>query len=107
MLYVVVYIDSPEEEIIKRLSNRRVCSNGHVYNLVTKKPEIDGICDVCGRKLFQREDDKPEKVKERLRVYREKTRPLIDFYKNKGVLKEVDGNGTIEEVFKRVKSVLE
>lgn len=84
---VVVNLDVPEEILIKRLSARRQCKKcGAIYNLLYLKPKVDGICDKCGGELYQRDDDKPEAIKERLRVYHEKTAPLIDYYKEKGIM---------------------
>ncbi|MCD6547579.1 MAG: adenylate kinase [Nanoarchaeota archaeon] len=84
---VVIYLDVPEEIIIKRLSARRQCKKcGAIYNLLYLKPKVDGICDKCGGELYQRDDDKPEAIKERLRVYEEKTAPLKEYYINKGKL---------------------
>jgi len=80
----VICIIVPEWIIIERLSNRRICSNcGEVYNLRYLKPKIEDICDKCGGKLYQREDDKPEVVKDRLKVYERQTQPLIEYYKQK------------------------
>ncbi len=87
---VVINLDVPEEIIIKRLSSRRICPKcGTIYNLLYLKPKVDEICDKCGTKLIQRDDDKPEAIKERLKIYHEKTEPLIDFYKEKGILMTV------------------
>ncbi|MCD6575791.1 MAG: adenylate kinase [Nanoarchaeota archaeon] len=84
---VVINLDVPEEILIKRLSARRQCKKcGAIYNLLYLKPKVDGICDKCGGELYQRDDDKPEAIKERLRVYHEKTAPLIDYYKEKGIM---------------------
>lgn len=99
----VVYIDIPKEESIKRLSNRRQCRKcGEIYNLLYKKPEKKGICDKCGGELYQREDDKPEAIKERLDTFEKETKPVIEYYRKKGILEKVDGVGSIEEVNKRI-----
>ncbi len=90
----------PDEEIIKRLSARRVCPKCHaVYNMVTKPPKRDEICDICGTPLVMRDDDKPETVRRRIEVYRRDTEPLVDFYRNRGLLVEVKAEGDPEEVF--------
>ncbi len=103
----VILLDVPDEEIIKRISYRRVCVNcGRVYNLIFNPPKEDEICDVCGSKLVQREDDKEEVVRNRLKVYRESTEVLIDFYDKRGLLVRVDGVGDYEEVYERIKEVL-
>jgi len=87
----VIQIIVPEWIIIERLSNRRICRNcGEVYNLRYLKPKIEGVCDKCSGQLYQREDDKPEVVKERLKVYERQTQPLIDYYKRKIPLLEVE-----------------
>ncbi|MCD6382495.1 MAG: adenylate kinase [Candidatus Hydrothermae bacterium] len=90
----------PDEEIIKRLSARRVCPKCHaVYNMVTKPPKRDEICDICGTLLIMRDDDKPETVRRRIEVYRRDTEPLVDFYRDRGLLVEVKAVGDPEEVF--------
>lgn len=101
----VIYIDVSEKTLIKRLSSRLMCSCGESYNKITKPPKEDDKCDKCGQDLFQREDEKPEVVAERLRVYNEKTKPLLGFYQD--VLLRVDGEPDITEVFERIKKVLD
>ena len=97
----------PDEIVIARLSARRECKKcGKIYNTLYLKPKQEGICDDCGGKLIQRDDDKPEAIRERLRVYHEITQPVIDHYKEKGILKEIDGEGPIKEVFEKVVAVL-
>jgi len=87
---LVINLNVPDEIIITRLSNRLVCSKcGAIYNLLTLKPKKEGICDKCGGRLYQREDDKPEVIKERLDVYRRQTAPLIEYYNNKGLLRNL------------------
>ena len=86
----VVNLDVPDEVIVDRLSSRLICRNcGAIYNEKTLKPKRPGVCDKCGGPLYKREDDKPDVVKERLKVYREKTKPLIDFYERRGLLVNV------------------
>lgn len=103
----VILLNVPDEEIIKRISYRRVCVNcGRVYNLIFNPPKEDEICDACGSKLVQREDDREEVVKNRLKVYRENTEVLIDFYDKSGLLIRIDGVGDYDEVYKRIKEVL-
>lgn len=104
----VININVPDEEIIKRIVYRRTCKNcGAVYNLIYSPPKEDNKCDKCGGELYQRDDDKEETVRERLRVYKEQTQPLIDYYKKKGVLYEVDGTKPIDEVWKQIEEILE
>jgi len=87
---LVINLNVPDEIIIKRLSNRLTCRRcGTIYNKLTLKPKRDNICDECGGQLYQREDDKPEIIQERLNVYRKKTEPLIEYYKKKSLLKDV------------------
>ncbi len=102
-----IYIEVPEEEVVKRLSARRICpSCGAVYNLITSPPKREGICDRCGAALVQRDDDREEVVRERIRVYREQTEPIVEFYRRKGVLVVVDGLGSPQEVFSRLQRAI-
>jgi len=95
----VINIEVPEEDIIKRMSGRRVCKNcGNVYHLLFNPPKIDKKCDLCGGELYQRDDDKEETVRKRLKVYKKDTEPLINYYKGKGILKTIDGSKDIEDV---------
>ncbi|MDR0904239.1 MAG: adenylate kinase [Ruminococcus sp.] len=101
----VISIEVADEKIEARLSGRRACTQcGATYHTVFNPPKTEGVCDKCGGPLVIRDDDKPETVKERLRVYKEKTAPLIDFYKGKGKLSVVIGQ---EEVADTSKLVLE
>jgi adenylate kinase len=94
-----ILIDAPEELIVERLAGRRVCEScGETYHAQFHPPEQAGKCDKCGGAVVLRADDRPEKQRERLRAYREKTAPLIDFYRSAGNLVVVSGEGTIEEV---------
>ncbi len=94
--------------LIKRLVNRRICSGcGKIFNLLTMPPEKEGICDSCGASLYQREDDKEATIRERFNVYKKQTEPLIQFYSNRGILKEVSASGDKDEIFKRLEKVLE
>ncbi|VVC00133.1 Adenylate kinase [uncultured archaeon] len=99
-------IDSSEEVIVKRLSSRRQCSKcRRIYGLDVPSM-VQGICDDCGAPTFLRDDDKPEVVKKRLLVYSEATRPLIDFYSGKKILKKINGNRTLQEIFSDVEGLL-
>ncbi len=103
----VILIDVPEEEIIERLTGRRVCPKcGAVYHIKNNPPKNDNLCDKCGVELVQRDDDKREVVENRLKVYRESTMPLIDYYTKTGKLVKVDGRGSIEETFEKIKKIL-
>lgn len=102
-----VNIEVKDKESIQRISGRRGCINGHVYHVTINPPKKTGICDVCQKPLFQREDDKPETVRKRLKVYHEKTTPLIDYYKEKDKLININGEQPIEKVFKDIVKKLE
>ncbi len=103
----VIFVNVPDEEIVKRLTARRVCPNcGAVYNMIYNPPKRDEICDVCGTPLVQRSDDREDVIRNRLKVYRESTAPLIDYYRDKGIFYEVDGVGKVEEVLRRIEGVL-
>ena len=93
-------VDVPDAEIVNRMSGRRACVNcGATYHLVTIPPKKENSCDVCDAELILRDDDKPETVLKRLNVYHEQTQPLIDYYKEKGVLRTVDGTQDPESAF--------
>ena len=98
----VVNIQADEDIIIERIGKRRVCECGAIYHLDYIKPNREGFCDKCSGQLYQREDDKPEAVKERLNVYKEQTEPLINYYNEKGLIIDVNGSGTPEEEFELV-----
>lgn len=99
----VFYIEVSDEAIIKRLSSRRECpSCGRVYNLITNPPKDDETCDFCGDTLLTREDDKPDVIRKRLEIYNNQTKELIDYYKQKDLLIEIDGEKPIEKVFEEI-----
>ncbi len=96
-LTAVIDIEADDDLILNRISGRRVCEScGAVYHTENKKPKVDGICDQCGGKLIHREDDQPETVKNRLKIYHQQTEPVIGYYKEKGLLISVDGSTSIE-----------
>ena len=100
-------VDVPDENIVNRMSGRRACLNcGATYHLISIPPKVEGICDRCGSEIVLREDDKPETVQKRLKVYHEQTQPLIDYYKNQRILKSVDGTQPMDEVFKAIVTIL-
>lgn len=100
-------VDVPDENIVNRMSGRRACLNcGATYHLISIPPKVEGICDRCGSEIVLREDDKPETVQKRLKVYHEQTQPLIDYYSKKGVLAEVDGTQSMDDVFNAIVNVL-
>lgn len=98
-LSVVIDMEVDEAELVKRLSSRRVCDRCHtVYNVITSAPRRNGVCDYCGWPVVHRDDDKEETIKNRLRVYRDKTMPLLDYYKRKGILRRVVALGPADEI---------
>jgi adenylate kinase len=103
-----VLIDVSEEEVIRRLSGRRTCEQnpGHIYHVEFDPPKEEGVCDIDGGKLTVRDDDKPEVVKNRLVQYREKTKPLIDYYEERGILNDVDGSRSPDEVEELIHGIL-
>jgi adenylate kinase len=96
-----------EENLVKRLTMRRTCKNcAAVFHLEFNPPKVAGKCDKCGGELYQRTDDTEKTVRERLRVYKESTLPLVEYYKRKDVLRTVDGEGDIAEVYVRLAKVV-
>ena len=103
-----VNIDVPDDNIINRMSGRRACVGcGATYHIVFNPPKVEDVCDVCGKSLILRDDDKPETVKTRLDVYHAQTQPLIDYYAGRGVLVTVDGTQNMDKVFADIKGVLD
>lgn len=106
-LDLVAYIKIDESEAVRRLSSRRVCSEcGRIYNTIFKPPETEGVCDECGGDLYQRDDDKPKVIRDRFETFLDETAPLIDFYRERGLLEEIDGEQKPEEVQEEIKSAL-
>ena len=103
---VVPCIEVNEEDLVKRISGRRMCKNGHVFHIHTKPSKVEGVCDICGEPLYQRADDNEETVQTRLNAYKESTEKLIDYYGNKNVIRKVDGNQKIDEVTKAMLAVI-
>ena len=100
-------VEVPDENIVNRMGGRRACPGcGCTYHIEHNPPKVEDICDVCGAKLVLRDDDKPETVTKRLSVYHEQTKPLIDFYKKEGVLREVDGTQDLNDVFQAITEIL-
>ena len=101
-------VDVPDENIVKRMSGRRACvSCGATYHVVHVPPKKEGICDECEGELITRDDDVPETVKKRLNVYHEQTAPLIDYYKEQGILRVIDGSKGLDTCFKEICDILE
>lgn len=98
-IHAAVLIDVPETVSLERLSGRRQCREcGTIFHLKFVPPRKDGVCDKCAGELYQRDDDKPEAIKERLAIYRSETLPITDYYEKGGLLVTVDGSGTPDEV---------
>ncbi len=104
----VLEFQIPDDVIVQRITNRRVCSQcGKVFNLLLNPPPPDGKCDACGGKIIQRSDDSEEVVRKRLKEYHEKTEPLIEYYRKMNKLHIIHADRTVEEVFAEVKEILE
>lgn len=100
-------VDVPDENIVNRMGGRRAClSCGATYHVEFNPTKAEGICDACGAQTVLRDDDKPETVQKRLTVYHDQTQPLIDYYKNQGILKSVDGTQPMEAVFNAIVGIL-
>jgi adenylate kinase len=106
-LTAVLLIEAPDEEVIRRLSGRRTCVKaGHVYHVEFDPPKNEAVCDQDGSRLIQREDDKPETIRNRLAVYHAQTEPLIEWYEDRGLLRRFDGARTPDEVHSRIRATL-
>jgi adenylate kinase len=102
-----INFEVPSEEVIRRLSGRRTCSGCQaVYHLEYATPREAGRCDKCGQPLIQRKDDEPETIANRLKVYRERTSPLIAYYQKRGILQELDATGPIDQVYERLRQAV-
>ncbi len=100
-------IDVPDAEVVRRISGRRVCiKSGHNYHVDFDPPKTDGVCDQDGSRLIQRDDDQPDVVQNRLRVYHQKTAPLIEYYDNQGLLRRIDGTRSPAEVHDHIRAVI-
>ena len=100
-------IDVPDDDVIRRLSGRRVCVKaGHNYHIEFDPPKREGVCDQDGSRLLQRDDDKPEVISNRLRVYHEQTEPLVDYYDTQGVMRRIDGTRPATEVHDHIRAVI-
>ena len=106
-LDAVLYLSVPEAVLVERIVGRRVAEkSGHVYHIKFKPPQKEGVCDRSGEPLIHRNDDKEEVVKQRLIAYRKKTAPLVEYYREKSILFELDGCGLPKEVFSRIKTIV-
>jgi adenylate kinase len=100
-------VDIPKDDLMKRLTGRRTCKGcGQMYNIYFSSSKKEGVCDKCSGELYQRDDDKEETIKRRLDVYDAQTAPLMDYYRKNGILKSVQGVGSIDEIFSKVCSAL-
>ncbi|MBZ0160421.1 MAG: adenylate kinase [bacterium] len=103
----VISVEVAEDDLVQRLAGRRICRTcGSMFHGDTKPPMRIGVCDNCGGLLFQRDDDKEDTIRHRLRVYREQTEPLVAYYSKMDLLRRIDGRGTIEEIAERIHQVL-
>lgn len=106
-LDLVLNIEVDYELLVNRIAARRICPNcGVGYNVVSIKPKVDGICDVCGHELIQRKDDNRKTVINRLKVYDNQTKPLLKYYQKQNLLVTIDGSGNIKDIFEKVKIIL-
>ena len=106
---IAIELDVPDEEIIKRIVNRVTCSNkecGAIYNLQTRPPKQEGICDICGSALTKRADDNEETAANRIEVYNKETKPLIDYYEKAGNIAHIDGTIGLENVFNKIVEIV-
>jgi len=103
----VINFDIPDSGVLERLGGRRVCRKcGYNFHMVYGKPKVDNVCDYCGGEVYTRDDDKPDAVQKRLEVYREQTAPLIDFYRKKGLLLDIDASPMVDVIVVEFKKVL-
>ncbi|MCI6659943.1 MAG: adenylate kinase [Peptoniphilaceae bacterium] len=106
-LDAVISIEVPSSILVDRISGRRTCLNcGASFHVATKPPKVDGICDICGQKLVQREDDKKEAVCTRIKVYESQTAPLVEYYEKQGILLHINGDQAVDDVFTSIQSEL-
>ena len=106
-LEAVVNLQVDEEELVKRLSGRRVCLTcGEPYHVDTKKPAQEGMCDKCDKELIHRDDDKPEAIRNRLKVYNDQTAAVLNYYENRGILKNFDAVGEIADIHNKISEAI-
>ena len=106
-LDAVIYLQVPEAEILRRLGGRRTCPQCNaIYHVDTMPPKREGVCDACGAQLVQRDDEKPEVIRKRLEVYSAQTRPLLDYYQSRGLLREVDGTIGVDRVVAEIEAIV-
>lgn len=106
-LTAVINVVVEKDIILERMGGRQVCKDcGQTYHTAFKPSKVEGVCDVCGGELYQRQDDKPESVRNRLNIYESKTKPIIDYYKGRGVLVNINGMQSFEAVFRDIVKTL-
>ncbi|WP_318201879.1 adenylate kinase [Streptomyces sp. SCL15-4] len=107
-LDAVLDLEVPEDEVVKRIAGRRVCrkDSSHVFHVDYSKPEQEGVCDVCGGELYQRDDDSEDTVRKRLEVYHTQTEPIIDYYRAQGLVVTISALGAVEDVRQRALEAL-
>ena len=107
-LTAAIALTVTEDEVVKRLTGRRTCKEcGTGYQIEFNPPKQEGVCDKCGGALYQRDDDNEQTIRQRLAVYQEQTSPLIEYYSGRGLLKEVEGVGSIDQIFERTCSLID
>lgn len=105
---IVIFLKVDEDAVVERLVSRLTCRNcGGIFNIKNKPPKREGICDECGGKLERRKDDNEETIRNRISVYKEQTEPVIGYYRNRGLLYEVDADRTVDEIFADIKRIIE
>ena len=104
---VAIYFDIPTTTLIERLVNRRYCPTcGAIFNLLSKKPQVDGVCDVCKGEIVQRSDDNEETAKLRFVTYENETKPLLGYFEEKNILNKINANASLEEVWAQIKGII-
>lgn len=108
-LDAVLDLEVPEDEVVKRIAGRRICRNdsSHVFHVVYNAPKSEGVCDVCGGELYQRDDDREDTVRKRLEVYHSETEPIIDYYKSQNLVVTISALGKVEDVTQRAMAALD
>ncbi|MFK4144394.1 adenylate kinase [Streptomyces sp. NPDC004065] len=107
-LDAVLDLEVPEEEVVKRIAGRRICrkDSSHVFHVTYSPPRTEGVCDVCGGELYQRDDDSEDTVRKRLEVYHTQTEPIIDYYKAQGLVVTISSLGPVDEITRRALEAL-
>ncbi|MEW2133437.1 adenylate kinase [Streptomyces sp. NPDC005435] len=107
-LDAVLDLEVPEDEVVKRIAGRRICRNdsSHVFHVTYSKPKQEGVCDVCGGELYQRDDDSEDTVRKRLEVYHTQTEPIIDYYRSQGLVVTISSLGPVDEITERALAAL-